>query len=47
MSKYFSDTNNIVYFVDHGTSCITGRHIPINVPIWTNIDTDLHDGSII
>lgn len=38
MRKYFSDTENIVYFVDHGTSCVTGEHILTNVPIWTTID---------
>ncbi len=35
MEKYFSDAENIVFFVDHGTSCITGKHILMNVPFRT------------
>ncbi len=35
MEKYFSDAENIVFFVDHGTSCITGNHILMNVPFRT------------
>ena len=38
MEKYFSDTENIIYFVDHGTSSLTGEHILMNVPLWTTID---------
>lgn len=38
MEKYFSDIDNIVYFVDHGTSSVTGEHILMNVPLWTTID---------
>ena len=40
MEKHFSDADNIIYFVDHGTSCITGDHILTDVPIWTSIDLD-------
>ena len=38
MEKYFSDAENIIYFVDHGTSSVTGEHILMNVPLWTTID---------
>ena len=38
MEKHFSDVDNIVYFVDHGTSCVTGDHILMNVPLWSTID---------
>lgn len=33
--EYFSDAENIVFFVDHGTSCVTGTHILMNVPFRT------------
>ena len=32
MEEYFADTENIVFFVDHGTSCVTGTHILMDVP---------------
>jgi len=38
MEEYFSDVDNIIYFVDHGTSCVTGEHILMNVPLWSTID---------
>ena len=38
MEEYFSDVENIIYFVDHGTSCVTGEHILMEVPLWTSID---------
>lgn len=44
MSEYFGDAERIVYFVDHGTSSITGEHIIMDVPFWTSIDTDMEDG---
>ncbi|MDR1404121.1 MAG: phosphoglycerate mutase [Candidatus Methanoplasma sp.] len=47
MSEYFEDAERIVYFVDHGTSCVTGEHIIMNVPLWTNIDTDISDGELV
>ncbi|MCK9323203.1 MAG: phosphoglycerate mutase [Candidatus Methanomethylophilaceae archaeon] len=47
MSEYFSDEDNIVYFVDHGTSCVTGEHILMTVPFWTSIETDMKDGDMI
>ncbi len=47
MEKYFPDVENIVYFVDHGTSCVTGEHILMDVPLWTSIDTGLENGSMI
>ena len=47
MSEYFPDVENIVYFVDHGTSCVTGQHILMDVPLWTSIDTGLADGAMV
>ncbi|MCL2032705.1 MAG: phosphoglycerate mutase [Methanomassiliicoccaceae archaeon] len=41
MERYFHDAERVVYFVDHGTSCVTGEHIIMNVPFWTNIETDM------
>jgi len=43
MEKYFTDTERIVYFVDHGTSSITGEHMPVKVPFWTTFDTPIAD----
>ncbi len=37
MEEYFSDTDNIVFFVDHGTSCVTGSHILMDVPFRTSV----------
>lgn len=37
MEEYFSDVKNVVFFVDHGTSCVTGTHILMNVPFRTDI----------
>lgn len=45
MERYFSDIENIVFFVDHGTSCVTGEHILMDVPLCTSIDTGLTNGS--
>lgn len=45
MEKYFSDTERIVYFVDHGTSSVTGAHILTTVPFWTSFDIGLKDGT--
>lgn len=47
MEKYFPDVENIIYFVDHGTSCVTGQHILMDVPLWTSIDAGVPDGSMI
>ncbi len=47
MEEHFSDVENIIYFVDHGTSCVTGTHILMDVPIWTTIDTSLPNDSLI
>ena len=47
MKEYFSDVERVVYFVDHGTSCVTGEHIIMNVPFWTNIETDMSEGELI
>lgn len=35
MEEYFDDAENIVFFVDHGTSCLTGKHILMDVPFRT------------
>ena len=47
MSEYFSDVERVIYFVDHGTSSITGEHIIMDVPFWTNIDSDIADGELV
>lgn len=47
LSEHFSDVENIIIFVDHGTSSITGEHILTDVPIWTSIDVGLDDDSMI
>jgi len=47
MKEYFSDVERVVYFVDHGTSCVSGEHIIMNVPFWTNIRTDMPEGGLI
>jgi len=47
MEEYFRDVERVVYFVDHGTSCITGEHIIMDVPFWTNIKTDIPDGGLV
>ncbi|MCL2711806.1 MAG: phosphoglycerate mutase [Methanomassiliicoccaceae archaeon] len=44
MEKYFSNTERIVYFVDHGTSSITGEHLPVRVPFWTSFSTSIKNG---
>ena len=41
MGEYFSDAERIVYFVDHGTSSVTGEHIITDVPFWTSFETSL------
>jgi len=38
MKEFFSDTERIVLFVDHGTSCVTGTHILMEVPFRTNLN---------
>ena len=47
MEKYFSDVDNIIYFVDHGTSSVTGEHILMNVPLWTTIDLGADQNEIL
>ena len=47
MEKHFSDVDNIVYFVDHGTSCVTGEHILTDVPLWSTIDLDRKEDEIL
>jgi 2,3-bisphosphoglycerate-independent phosphoglycerate mutase len=47
MEEYFGDVERVVYFVDHGTSCVTGEHIIMNVPYWTNIETGISDGELV
>lgn len=41
MEEYFSDIDRIVYFVDHGTSSVTGNHIITKVPFWTSFETSI------
>lgn len=46
MEEYFSDAERIVFFTDHGTSCVTGEHILTDVPVWTTFDCKLKEGEI-
>ena len=47
MSKYFSDQDRIFYFIDHGTSSVTGEHLPVTVPFWSNYDTDVAENEMV
>lgn len=47
MAEHLSDTVDIVYFADHGTSCVTGEHIVRDVPVWTTFDIGWDEGSVI
>lgn len=38
MQEHFPDIERLVYLVDHGTSCLTGEHLPVQVPVWTSFD---------
>lgn len=40
MQQYFPDVERLVYLVDHGTSSITGEHLPITVPLWSSFNID-------
>ena len=44
MEEYFSDVERIVYFVDHGTSSVTGEHLLMTVPFWTSFDIGIKNG---
>ena len=46
MERHFPDVENIIYFADHGTSCVTGEHILTDVPVWTSIDAGIAPGTI-
>lgn len=46
MAEYFPDADRIVYFADHGTSCVTGEHILTDVPVWTTFDIGAEEGEI-
>ena len=47
MEKYFSDVDNIIYFVDHGTSSVTGEHILMDVPLWSTMDIHRDPGDVL
>ena len=47
MSEYFGDADRIIYFADHGTSCVTGEHILTDVPVWTTFDLGYEEGETI
>ncbi len=47
MSEYFPDADRIIYFADHGTSCVTGEHILTDVPVWTTFDIGAEEGEIV
>jgi 2,3-bisphosphoglycerate-independent phosphoglycerate mutase len=46
MELHFEDAGRIVVMVDHGTSCVTGEHILMDVPLWTNIETSMREGEV-
>lgn len=47
MSEYFADAERIIYFADHGTSCVTGEHILTDVPVWTTFDIGAPEGGVV
>lgn len=47
MREYFSDADRIIYFADHGTSCVTGEHIVRDTPVWTTFDIGAQEGSTV
>jgi 2,3-bisphosphoglycerate-independent phosphoglycerate mutase len=47
MAKHFSGHDRIFYFIDHGTSCVTGEHLPVTVPFWTNYETDISENEMV
>ena len=47
MEKHFSDAERIVYFIDHGTSSITGEHLPISTPFRATYRTDIRRGELV
>ena len=47
MKKHFSDAERIFYFIDHGTSSVTGEHLPVTVPFWTTFDTDIANNEMV
>lgn len=47
MSEHFPDADRIIYFADHGTSCVTGEHILTDVPVWTTFDIGAEEGEIV
>ena len=38
LRKYFTGQENIMFFVDHGTSSLTGEHLLMDVPFWTSFE---------
>lgn len=44
MAEYFPSAERVVYLVDHGTSCITGEHLPIQVPVWSSFELSAAPG---
>ena len=47
MEKHFSDAERIVYFIDHGTSSVTGEHLPINTPFRATYATGIRRGELV
>lgn len=47
MAKYFDKDDRIFYFIDHGTSSITGEHLPVTVPFWSNYRTDVAEDELV
>jgi len=46
LSKYFSGNDKVVFFVDHGTSSLTGEHLLMTVPFWTTFDASIPNGIV-
>jgi 2,3-bisphosphoglycerate-independent phosphoglycerate mutase len=46
LQEHFPDIERIVYLVDHGTSCITGEHLPVTVPVRSSFDLNREDKHI-
>ena len=41
MEEHFHDFKRIVFLVDHGTSSLTGQHLPIMVPVKSSYDCSI------
>ncbi len=46
MDSHFDDYPRIVYLVDHGTSSLTGEHLPVRVPVMSSYPCRMDDSMI-